>query len=125
MTEENGNCHSCPRGYGNDDLSICHKCTENCLQCKGPKEDQCIYCDALFGFNGSGCSFCNSSTETFDILTNTCQLHKEGYHEMYGDQETVGDIKVFYRDLQAFAESSIHVENLFQKYWISQLSDQF
>lgn len=32
---------------------------------------------------------------------------------MYGDEETVGDIKVYYRDLQAYAESTIHVENLF------------
>lgn len=65
-----------------------------------------------YGFNGTVCRRCDIRYETFDMISNTCKLHANHFLDLYGEPETVGEIELFFRGLDAWAESEIHIENL-------------
>ena len=41
---------------------------------------------------------------------------------MTGDPSTVGDLKLYYTTLSAFADTSVHIDNLNEEYWLSKMA---
>ena len=125
MDEEDSKCYKCPRGYGNKDFGPCSKCVDNCLSCSGYLHEDCTYCDISYGFIGSGCKKCDVRTETFDLVHNICQKYRQHNWDMNADKDSYGHIQLYYTNLSAFADTKLHVENIFEKYWISSLSSNY
>ena len=125
MDEEDSKCYKCPRGYGNKNLGPCSKCFDNCLTCTGYLAEDCTYCDINYGFIGSGCKKCDVKTETFDLIHNICQKFRQHNWDMNAGKDSYGEIQLYYTKLSAFADTKLHVENIFEKYWISSLSSNY
>ena len=125
MDSEDSKCYRCQRGYGNVDDGPCSACSANCLACKGSGNDNCIYCAIGYGFDGSGCTACVAGVNTFDANLNSCQAVKQHHLDMWGDASTLGELKLFFKPLNEFASSSIHIETFDNKYWLTEISKNY
>ncbi len=125
MVSEEAKCYKCPRGYGHTDTESCSKCPDNCLVCLSSSPYSCTYCDAGYELNGAACTLCDMLSDTFDLQNNKCTAFSSHFLDMDGDPDTVGGIKVFFPNLNSFADSELHVENNFSKFWVANLSTNY
>lgn len=124
MDSVGGQCFRCLRYYGKQGLQGCFKCYDNCIQCIGGAKDECSYCGMGYGFTGTACNICLED-ETWDVSTNFCQAKKLKFLEADYGYKTFGEIQLIFIPLDGPADLSIYVENMWERFWITDINMQY
>lgn len=123
MFLQNNQCHLCDMYYGNEDSGACTPCEPACFKCSGHSMEKCTVCRLGFGFTGSGCFECNWESQTFDSLNNICVDFKERFVDL--TEASPGQVQIYFRPLEEFADSNVHVSLLFAKYYYKDLTPKY
>jgi len=124
MDSVGGKCYRCPRYYGKVGTEGCFKCYDNCIECTGGQPDQCIYCGIGYGFTGTSCEKC-ADDQTWDLSKNLCQKKKVKFLEADYGYKTFGEIVLMFIPLNGVADLSLYTENMWDRYWITDINDQY
>ena len=119
-----GVCYRCPRYYGKNGTQGCFKCYDDCIECTGGQNDQCTYCGQGYGFTGTSCQKCTVD-QTWDLSRNLCQKKKVRFMEADYGLATFGKVVLMFEPLNGEADMSLYVENMFDRYWITDINSQY
>ena len=123
MFQQGNQCFLCARYFGNKNNGACSQCDDKCSQCEGKGLSRCSICRLGFGFTGSSCTECDWTKQTFDSLNNICVDFKERFVDL--TEESPGQVKVFFRPLDQYADEQVHVTLLFSKYYYKDLTPNY
>jgi cysteine-rich repeat protein len=125
MSSENNQCFRCQRAYGNKNSGLCSPCPKNCQICNGSGDSDCLACNERYTFDGSICRLCDWSKETYESVTNSCQIISQHNFDIWGTSATINSVQLYFKPLLSFADPAVHLENVFNKLWLNNLNTEF